>query len=259
MYKEIGKVTSEVSQLTGDALTISSTDVDQIARVEADKGQTNTTLTLELMCIDEPSQCWNPLEEIRVFTAYDVADAQNIFELFIAGANGFNSYSLCSKATINFLAAFALHVRYEPSAGASLATIVKCMGDPGWDNDKQMYAMMMNTAHDPDGVMNWQDVLGKPTKTHPMVANVAMMMLNMGDYHREQILLECHTILAVFLDPIVAKNTNKSTFIMRDRIKAGEIKEIVCVVPYIDRRRLLSFTFFIEKYSFILSNTFAGT
>lgn len=183
---------------------------------------------------------WNPLDEIRIFTLHDVGDAQMIMTMACdPKGKGLDDYF--DKAGYEFLTAVALHVRYTSLQG-SLAAAANFLGDPNWDSDKQMYSEMMNAAHDPEGKMGWKDTFGKPTKTHPMIANAAKTMLNKEDKDRSGVLSTAKSLLSLYLDPIVANNTNRSDFLVRHLMTGEKPVSLYYVVNPDDMERLTPLT-----------------
>lgn len=197
-------------------------------------------IKFEPACTDGTGARWNPLDEIRIFTLRDVADAQMIMSMACdPKGEGLDDYF--DKAGYEFLTAVALHVRYVGRDG-SLAGAAGFLGDPSWDSDKQMYMEMINACHDPEGIMKWKDTLGKPTKTHPMIANAAKTMLNKEDKDRSGVLSTAKSLLSLYLDPIVAKNTFCSDFLVRDLMTGKKAVSLYYVVSPSDMERLVPLT-----------------
>lgn len=190
--------------------------------------------------LDGTGARWNPLDEIRIFTLRDVADAQMIMSMACdPKGKGLDDYF--DKAGYEFLTAVALHVRYTSPQG-SLAACANFLGDPGWDSDKQMYSEMMQATHDPEGKMGWVDTLGNPTKTHPMIANAAKTMLNKEDKDRSGVLSTAKSLLSLYLDPIVARNTSTSDFLVRDLMTSEKPVSLYYVVASGDMERMTPLT-----------------
>jgi len=194
--------------------------------------------------VDGTGARWNPLDEIRIFTLRDVADAQMVMSMACdPKGKGLDDYF--DKAGYEFLTAVALHVRYtsvQNSSDGSLAACANFLGDPLWDSDKQMYTEMMNANHDPEGKMDWKDSLGNPTKTHPMIANAAKTMLNKEDKDRSGVLSTAKSLLSLYLDPIVARNTSKSDFLVRDLMTGEKAVSLYYVVSSEDMERMTPLT-----------------
>ncbi len=197
-------------------------------------------IKFEPACTNGTGARWNPLDEIRVFTLRDVADAQMIMSMACdPKGEGLDDYF--DKAGYEFLTAVALHVRYMGQDG-SLAGAANFLGDPNWDSDKQMYTEMMQAKHDPEGKMAWKDSLGNPTKTHPMIANAAKTMLNKEDKDRSGVLSTAKSLLSLYLDPIVAMNTCCSDFLVRDLMTGKNPVSLYYVVTPEDMERMTPLT-----------------
>lgn len=198
-------------------------------------------IKFEPACTDGTGARWNPLDEIRIFTLRDVADAQMIMSMACdPKGEGLDDYF--DKAGYEFLTAVALHMRYDKGSVGSLAGAANFLGDPAWDSDKQMYKAMIDAVHDPEGKMNWKDSFGKPTKTHPMIANAAKTMLNKEDKDRSGVLSTAKSLLSLYLDPIVAMNTCVSDFLVRDLMTGEKPVSLYYVVSPADMERLVPLT-----------------
>ena len=197
-------------------------------------------IKFEPACLDGTGARWNPLDEIRIFTPYDVQDAQMIMSMACdPKGEGLDDYF--DKAGYEFLMGLALHMRYAEANG-SLEGVALFLGDPSWDNDKQMYMEMMNATHDPEGKMGWVDSMGKPTRTHPIIANTAKTMLNKEDKDRSGVLSTAKSLLSLYLDPIVARNTNCSDFLVRDLMTGKKPVSLYYVVGPADMERMVPLT-----------------
>lgn len=194
-------------------------------------------------CTDGTGACWNPLAEIRIFTLHDVADAQMIMSM-ACDPEGKGLYDYFDKAGYEFLTGIALHIRYSAKNGdeGSLADCASFLGDPNWDSDKQMYQEMINFEHDPEGKMGWKDSLGNPTKIHPMIANSAKTMMNKEDKDRSGVLSTAKSLLSLYLDPIVANNTKRADFLVRDLMTREKPVSLYYVVPPNEMERMTPLT-----------------
>lgn len=197
-------------------------------------------IKFEPACTNGTGARWNPLDEIRLFTLYDVSDAQMIMSM-ACDPTGEGLKDYFDKAGYEFMTACALHVRYAESDG-SLAGIANFLGDPRWESDTQMYTSMINAVHDPEGKMKWRDSAGKLTKTHPMIANAAKTMLNKEDKDRSGVLSTAKSLLSLYLDPIVAMNTCCSDFLVRDLMTGEKPVSLYYVVGPSDMERVVPLT-----------------
>lgn len=197
-------------------------------------------IKFEPACINGTGARWNPLDEIRIYTLFDVQDAQMIMSM-ACDPKGEGLEDYFDKAGYEFLMGLALHVRYAEKNG-SLEGVALFLGDPNWDSDKQMYEHMKNAVHDPEGKMGWKDSLGKPTKTHPIIANTAQTMLNKEDKDRSGVLSTAKSLLSLYLDPIVARNTCTSDFLVRDLMTSEKPVSLYYVVGPADMERMVPLT-----------------
>lgn len=197
-------------------------------------------IKFEPACTNGTGARWNPLAEIRIFTPFDVKDAQMIMTMACdPKGEGLDDYF--DKAGYEFLMGLALHMCYAEK-NKSLEGLALFLGDPLWDNDTQMYLHMMNAIHDPEGKMGWTDSSGKPTKTHPIIANIAKTMTNKEDKDRSGVLSTAKSLLSLYLDPIVAKNTNCSDFLVRDLMTGKKPVSLYYVVEPDDMERMAPLT-----------------
>lgn len=197
-------------------------------------------IKFEPACTNGTGARWNPLDEIRIFTPYDVQDAQMIMSM-ACDPKGEGLEDYFDKAGYEFLMGLALHMRYAEKNG-SLEGVALFLGDPNWDNDKQMYMHMIQAVHDPEGKMGWTDSMGQPTKTHPIIANTAKTMLNKEDKDRSGVLSTAKSLLSLYLDPIVARNTTQSDFLVRDLMTGKKPVSLYYVVGPADMERMVPLT-----------------
>lgn len=197
-------------------------------------------IKFEPACTNGTGARWNPLDEIRIFTQHDVGDAQMIMSM-ACDPEGEGLKDYFDKAGYEFLTALALHVRYIGKNG-SLEGVAQFLGDPLWESDIQMYTEMKQAVHDPDGKMGWVNSLGKPTQTHPMIANAAQTMLNKEDKDRSGVLSTAKSLLSLYLDPIVAQNTRCSDFLVRDLMTGEKPVSLYYVVGPADMERMTPLT-----------------
>lgn len=195
-------------------------------------------MKFEPACQDGSTACWNPLDEIRAFTENDVQDAQGLM-MMVCDPKGEGLEDHWAKTSWEFLSGLALHLRYAGGSQSSIAGMAAYLGSPEWTEEKQMYTTMQNHEHDPDGKMGWRDSMGNPTKTHPAVANVAATMLMKEDKERTSVLSTAKSFLSLYLDPIVARNTSRSDFLVRDLMNSDRPVSLYFVVQPNDLDRMV--------------------
>jgi type IV secretion system protein VirD4 len=157
---------------------------------------------------------FNPIEEIRVGTPYEVGDCQNIAQM-IVDPDGKGMTDHWAKTGHELLSAGILHVLYaEPNK--TLRGLVSFFCDPA-STMEQVAEAMMSTEHDSAAQYGWLDpITNEPTKIHPMIAEAARSFLNKADNERSGVQSTAMSFLTIYRDPIIANNTSTSDFKVQD-------------------------------------------
>jgi type IV secretion system protein VirD4 len=175
------------------------------------------------------------LDIVRLFTDKEVADVQNIMNM-IADPEGKGLADHWQKTGHALLVGTALHVLYAET-NKTLAGCIEFLSNPARTiQDSLNY--MLNTDHDMEGVRNWVDTEGKPTFTHPVVAAVARDMLNKAEEEMSSVVSTAVSYLTLYRDPIVARNTAFSEFLISDLMNDEKPVSLYLVVPPSDKDRL---------------------
>lgn len=154
---------------------------------------------------DSGGAAFNPLEEIRLDTPFEVGDAQNIATILVdpEGAGLRDHWSKTSQA---LLTGAILHccyaIRAEQGRPATLADVVALFSDPEMDIQDVLATML-----------TYEHVNGEP---HPLVAQEARSMLNKEDRELSSVLSTAVSYLTLYRDPVVAANTSRSDFRIED-------------------------------------------
>lgn len=197
-------------------------------------------IKFEPACTNGTGARWNPFGEIRIFTLNDVQDAQMILSM-VCDPKGEGLSDYFDLASFEFLMGVALHMCYVEE-NKSLNGMVLFLSDPHWDSPKQMISHILNSCHDPEGKMNWKDTLGKPTKTHPVIAATAKTMETKEEKDFSGVLSTAKSLLSLYLDPIVARNTCTSDFLVRDLMTGEKPVSLYYVVGPADMERMVPLT-----------------
>ncbi|HVK54214.1 MAG TPA: type IV secretory system conjugative DNA transfer family protein [Burkholderiales bacterium] len=199
------------------------------------KEANNHVLKFEPTAIDGSSIRYNPMDLVRVYTDKEVADVQNIMNM-IADPEGKGLADHWQKTGHALLVGTALHVLYAES-DKSLCGVIGFLSNPARTiQDSLNY--MLNTDHDMEGVRGWVDTEGNPTFTHPVVAAVARDMLNKAEEEMSSVVSTAVSYLTLYRDPIVARNTACSEFIISDLMNDERPVSLYLVVPPSDKDRL---------------------
>jgi type IV secretion system protein VirD4 len=150
------------------------------------------------------SVCWNPLDEIRTGTENEVGDVQNLATL-IVDPDGKGPESHWQKTGQALLVGVILHALYKArneGTAATLPAVDALLADP--DRDIAELWMEMRTYGHIDG------------ENHPAVGSAARDMMDRPDEEAGSVLSTAKSYLALYRDPIVARNISRSEFNIRD-------------------------------------------
>lgn len=147
---------------------------------------------------------WNPLDEIRIGTEYEVGDAQNLAMLVVdpdgKGLDGPDGH--WKKTAFALYTGLILYVLYEaknptsPIVKANFHTIDMILSDKT-RSVKELWTAMKEHSN-------------------PIVSAAGQDMLDRPDEEAGSVLSTVKSNLSLFRDPIVAKNVESSDFSVRD-------------------------------------------
>lgn len=200
------------------------------------KGQ--KVLKFQPTAMDGSSVRFNPLEEIRIGTMREVADAQNIAQM-IVDPDGKGMEDHWAKTGHELLSAALIHILYASrEESRTLRGLVSFFCDPSMTIE-QVAESMLNCEHDPTGKYGWIDpISGRPTKVHPVVAESARSFLNKSENERSGVQSTAMSFLSLYRDPVVAMNTAVSEFRVDDLMNGDSPVSLYLVVPPNDMARL---------------------
>lgn len=187
-------------------------------------GASNKVLRFEPAARDSVS--WNPLDEIRLGTAFEVSDVQNLATL-IVDPDGKGLETHWQKTAQALLVGVILHVLYEAKSMGETATL------PGVDR----------ILSDPQKPLSdlWNDMRlnqhrgGNP---HEVVSAAAMDMISRPIEEAGSVLSTAKSYLSLYRDPIVAGNVSCSDFCIRDLMHHESPVSLYIVTQPTDKARL---------------------
>lgn len=186
---------------------------------------------------DNPGIRYNPLQEIRLRTAHETTDVQNIVQILVdPTGRGFETDNYWVEAGMALLSGAILHILYTEPA-KTLRGLIGLLSDPASPIEGTMNRMM-TAVHDPDGSMGWRDFRGQPTRTHPLVAESMREVLNKAEKERSGVIGEVVRRLPLYRDPLIAAATEYSEFRIDDLANHEQPVSLYLSVPYKDRERL---------------------
>lgn len=187
----------------------------------------NVVIRWEPGAIDA-SASFNFLEEVRLGTLYEVADAQNIAQMICdPNGDGIEGKDHWGKTSFDLLSAVILHVMYKAKARgrtASLADVAFALSDPEEKSDA-LWEEMRTNRHLPDGA-------------HAVVAAAGRDQLDRPERERGSVLSSAKTYLTLVKDPIIAENTRRSDFRILDLMNHEQPVSLYIVTRGGDKERL---------------------
>lgn len=172
------------------------------------------------------SVCWNPLDEIRIDTEYEVGDVQNLATL-IVDPDGKGLESHWQKTAQALLVGVILHALYKAkneSTPATLPSVDAMLADPNRDI-AELWMEMVTYGHN-DG------------NNHPVVASAAKDMMDRPEEEAGSVLSTAKSYLSLYRDPVVAGNVSKSEFKIKDLMNHDDPVSLYIVTQPNDKARL---------------------
>ena len=176
---------------------------------------------------DSSCAAFNPLEEIRVGEDQEVGDAQNVATMLV-DQDGKGLVDHWSKTSHALLTGAILHCCYvkrtEEDRAATLHDVGALLANPEL-TIQEVLEQMLEYPH-------------KDGCPHSLVAQEARAMLNKDERELSGVVSTAISFLTLYRDPIVAKNTSRSDFKIRDLMSNDEPVSLYLVVRPSDADRL---------------------
>lgn len=172
------------------------------------------------------SACWNPIDEIRIGTDYEVGDAQNLATL-IADPEGKGLESHWQKTSQALLVGLILHVIYKLKVEghvASIPNIDQMLADP--NNTIANLLIEMTRYPHVNGI------------NHGVINASARDMLDRPEEEAGSILSTLKSYLSLYRDPVVARNVSSSDFCIKDLMNHEDPVSLYIVTQPNDKNRL---------------------
>jgi len=170
--------------------------------------------------------CWNPLDEIRMGTEYEVGDVQNLVTL-IVDPDGKGLDSHWQKTAFALLVGVILHALFKAKHEGTLATLPSVdamLADPNRDI-AELWMEMATYGHQ-DG------------QNHLAIGSAARDMMDRPEEEAGSVLSTAKSYLSLYRDPVVARNVNKSEFRIRDLMNHDDPVSLYIVTQPNDKARL---------------------
>jgi len=189
---------------------------------------------------------WNPLDEIRIGTDYEVSDVQNLVTLIVdPDGKGLNDH--WAKTAYALLVGVILHALYQakavseafpelPKKRATLASVDQMLADPNREI-KHLWNDMLKAQYMPNPEAS--DNPEAPLMiAHPVAAAAAKDMIDRPSEEAGSVLSTAKSFLALYRDPIVARNTNSSEFSIKELMNHDLPVSLYIVTTPDDKDRL---------------------
>lgn len=189
---------------------------------------------------DGTSSRFNPLAEVRIFTPRDVSDAQNVADMIIRSGEDSPMERHWEDSAASLTTGMILHACYTAAAEDRVACLADLSGlftRPGVEF-RETLNEMISYQHDADYRHGWRTPAGLKTSTHPVVSEKAQEMLDKESKELSGVLSTAKTALALYSDPLVARNTAASDFTINDLVNDERPVSVYLVVPPSDKIRL---------------------
>lgn len=169
------------------------------------------------------SIAWNPLDEIDITSPSAVAEAQNLADLLVdPEGKGLNSHwDKTAQALLTGMVLYVLHKARQGGPHASLAAIDGALANPARTDIREL----------------WNEMVAM-SEYCPVAAAAGQDMLDRPDEEGGSVLSTAKSFLSLYRDPVVARNTSRSDFSVRDLMHDDAPVTLYLVTQPTDKARL---------------------
>lgn len=172
------------------------------------------------------SAAWNPLDEIRVGTEYEIGDVQNLATMIVdPDGKGLNSH--WDKTAFALLTGVILHALYKAKDEGGIATL------PSVDR-------MLSDPEKPVGDL-WVEMATYPHANGwplPVISSAGQDMLDRPEEEAGSVLSTAKSFLALYRDNVVAANVSHSDFKIKDLMNDEDPVSLYIITQPNDKARL---------------------
>ena len=201
------------------------------------------------------SHAFNPLEEIRVATEFEVADSQNIAYILTHTEQESHADPHWADTAQSLMQGLILHILYvarERGHKPTLTDVGKLLKAPGVAVRDTLKTLMRypHASVEDARRFGWKrDVDGELTRTHPTVAEQIQEALNKEEKEFKSVISSTIKTLAIFADPLVQRVTCRSDFRVRDLVDSEVPVSLYLIIPPSDSDRLRPlFRLFLDSF-----------
>jgi len=180
---------------------------------------------------------WNPLDMIEIRTPREIGQTQQIVDILVdpegKAASGSEAHWIVTGSAL--LVGSILHLKYmagrDGSHPPTLRGLLSLLSDPSYVEPAKLYRTMGMAEHDPHYRMGWTNINGKPTKTHPTIAECMADMLNKQGPEASGVRSTALRFLKLYWNPIIAANISHSDFSIEDLVYGPTPMDLYIVIP----------------------------
>ena len=175
---------------------------------------------------EDSADRYNFLDAIRLGTAHEVGDAQNIATI-IVDPDGKGLQDHWAKTSQGFLPGIILWTMYKARQRgrvASLGDVGAALADPLLQIDQLYEAMQQNS-------------LGPNGDSHPTIAAAGRDQSERAVEERTSVLSTVKSHLTLYRDPLVNRNTSDSTFLLTDLVSGDVPASLYLIINAEDKDR----------------------
>ncbi|WP_072389296.1 IncP-type conjugal transfer protein TraG [Hyphomicrobium sp. CS1BSMeth3] len=173
----------------------------------------------------QDSARFNPLLEVRK-GPNEVRDVQNIADILVDPDGSREVRDHWQKTAHALLVGTILHVLYAEEE-KTLARVARLLSDPSRSIDRTLWAMMTTNHVGSE----------EAPQVHPQVAEYAREVLNKVPNERSGVVSTAVSLLSLYRDPLIAKNTSSSDWAISDLMDGSRAISLYLVVPPSDLSR----------------------
>ena len=179
------------------------------------------------------SACWNPLDEIRIGTDYEVGDTQNIATM-IVDPDGKGLKSHWDKTAFSLLTGVILMALYKARKNgqtASLNDVDRMLANPDQPvSDLWVEMAKQSKLYTSDG------------NDHDVISSTGQDMLDRPEEEAGSVLSTAKSFLALYRDPAIARNISHSNFCIKDLMNHDSPVSLYIITEPSDKTRLRPLT-----------------